>query len=230
MNLCLDYKSIPFFYALSPFFSLSWLFRAYIVVSAPLLYLNLRLQSFIYKILQYNSYLDYEMIFWPLDGWRILINSIRSWSPWSRRILNPLIFRSKPSLNRNWILFIFLKRKLAIAWKGNCFTLIRFFCFKPSSSPTQLNFLGPSSLLERQGKIITLLPTSSSIYYLHRFQLLHVSWLLFHLHSRLAQPRVIMKPWCVNGNSKCPNLLVSIFFKWIRIVIINSRSSCICTI
>jgi len=87
---------------------------------------------------------------WPLDTWRILINLIRSWSPWSRRILNLLIFRNKFSLNMNWILFIpLLKRKLAIAWKRNCFILICFFYFKPSFSPTQLDFLGPSSPLEK---------------------------------------------------------------------------------
>ena len=85
-----------------------------------------------------------------------MINPIRSWSPWSRKILNLLIFRNKSSLNRNWILFILLlKRKLAITWKGNCFILICFFCFKPSSSPTQLDFLGPSSPLDKQAKILT---------------------------------------------------------------------------
>jgi len=51
---------------------------------------------------------------WSLDAWRILINPIRSWSPWFRRILNPLIFRNKPSLNRNWVSFVLhQKRKLA---------------------------------------------------------------------------------------------------------------------
>ena len=35
--------------------------------------------------------------------------------------------------------------KLAISWKGNHFTLICFFSFKSSSSPTQLDFLEPSS-------------------------------------------------------------------------------------
>ena len=50
---------------------------------------------------------------WPLDGWRIL-NLIRSWSPWSRRILDHLIFRNKPILNRNWIIFVLhQKKKLA---------------------------------------------------------------------------------------------------------------------
>ena len=50
---------------------------------------------------------------WLLDAWRILINPIRSWSSWSRRILNPLIFRNKFSLNMNWIICILLlKRKL----------------------------------------------------------------------------------------------------------------------
>ena len=48
---------------------------------------------------------------WPLDAWRILINPIRSWYPWSRRILDPLIFIKKPSLNRNWILFILHKKR-----------------------------------------------------------------------------------------------------------------------
>jgi len=71
---------------------------------------------------------------WPLDAWRILINLISSRSFWSRRILNPLIFKNKYSLNRNWILFILLlKKKITIAWKGNCFTLICFFFFKPLS-------------------------------------------------------------------------------------------------
>ena len=94
---------------------------------------------------------------WPLDAWKILINLIRSWSPWSRRILDLLIFKNKSSLNRNWILFILhLKRKLAIAWKGNCFTLICFFCFKPLSSPTRLNLLWLSFPLEKQEKILTI--------------------------------------------------------------------------
>ena len=38
---------------------------------------------------------------WSLDAWRILINPIRSWSPWFRRILYPLIFRNKSLLDRN---------------------------------------------------------------------------------------------------------------------------------
>jgi len=33
--------------------------------------------------------------------------------------------------------------------------LICFFCFEPSSSPTQLDFFGPSSALEKQDKILT---------------------------------------------------------------------------
>jgi len=48
---------------------------------------------------------------WSLDAWRILINPIRSWSPWSRRILDPLIFRNKPSLNKNRILFILHQKR-----------------------------------------------------------------------------------------------------------------------
>jgi len=84
-----------------------------------------------------------------------LINPIKSDSPWSRRTLDLLIFGNKFSLNKNWILFIlFLNRKLTIAWKENCFTLICFFCFK-SSSLTQLDFLGPSSSFKKQGKILT---------------------------------------------------------------------------
>ena len=39
--------------------------------------------------------------FWPFDGWRILIDPFRNWSPWSKRILDFLIFRNKPALNRN---------------------------------------------------------------------------------------------------------------------------------
>ena len=44
-----------------------------------------------------------------------LINYIRSWSPWSRRILYPLNFRNKHSLNLIWILFkLHQKRKLVL--------------------------------------------------------------------------------------------------------------------
>jgi len=42
--------------------------------------------------------------------------------------------------------------KLINAWKENCSTLICFFCFKSSSSPTRLDFLGQSSLLENKTK------------------------------------------------------------------------------
>ena len=67
LNICLDYKSIPSLYARSPYSSLSWLFRTLHCYSPQLsftllLHLNLKLRLFIYRILQYNSYLDYEMI------------------------------------------------------------------------------------------------------------------------------------------------------------------------
>ena len=58
---------------------------------------------------------------WPSDAWRILINPIRSWSPQSRRILDPLNFRNRPSLNKIWIKFeLHQKKKLARALKENC--------------------------------------------------------------------------------------------------------------
>jgi len=133
-----------------------WHFLYSISPQSLLLHLNPMLQPLIYKILQYNSYLDYEMIL-AIGCSKNLVNPIRIWFSWSRRILDSLIFRNKSSLNRNWILFILLlKRKLAIAWKENYFTLICFFYFKPLSSSTQLDFLGPSSPLEKQGIILTL--------------------------------------------------------------------------
>ena len=90
---------------------------------------------------------------WPLDAWKILINLIWSWSPWSKRILDHSIFRNKFSLNRIWILFVLLqKRKLVSVWKESCSTLICIFYFKSSSSPTQLNFLDSSSSLENKAK------------------------------------------------------------------------------
>jgi len=63
LSLPLNYKSIHSFYAPSPCSSLSWLFRALHCYTPHLsfvllLHLNPKLQSF---ILQYNSYLDYEM-------------------------------------------------------------------------------------------------------------------------------------------------------------------------
>jgi len=61
-------------------------------------------RTFIYKILQYNSYLDDEMIL-AVRCLKNLINPIRSWSSWFRRILHPSIFINKSSLNRNRILF-----------------------------------------------------------------------------------------------------------------------------
>ena len=122
--------------------------------------------------------------FWSLDAWRILINFIRSWFPWSRRILNLLVFRNKSSLNRNWILFIFLKRKLTIAWKENYFTLICFFCFKPSSSPTQLDFLEPSSPLEKQGKILNL--SIHALDFLTSWSLMHPIYVLICLRNSIT--------------------------------------------
>ena len=67
LSLPLDNKSIHSFYPPSPCSSLSWLFRALHCYTPHLsfvllLYLNPKLQSFIYTILQYNSYLDYKMI------------------------------------------------------------------------------------------------------------------------------------------------------------------------
>ena len=63
LNLRLDCESISSLYALSPYSSLSWLFRALHYYSPQLyspllLHLHSMLQSFIYRILQYNSYLD----------------------------------------------------------------------------------------------------------------------------------------------------------------------------
>ena len=74
--------------------------------------------------------------FWPLDAWRILINPIRNWSTWFRRILDLLIFRNKPSFNKICILFeLHQKRKLVGAWKGNCAcrtALISWLILRPS--------------------------------------------------------------------------------------------------
>jgi len=67
LNLRLYYKSMPSLYAPSPWSSLSWLFRVIHCYSPQLssvilFQLNLKLQPFIYKIFEYNFYLEYEMI------------------------------------------------------------------------------------------------------------------------------------------------------------------------
>jgi len=143
-----------FSYVPSLYSSLSWLLRLCIIVHHNfILFFCSNLQCWLQPLFIrfYNTTPIWTMRWsWSLDAWRILINPIRSWFSWSRRILNPLIFRNKSSLSRNWILFILLlKRKLAIVRKGNYFTLICFFCFKPSSSPTQLDFLGLSFPLKK---------------------------------------------------------------------------------
>ena len=92
-------------------FCLTLLFTITFFYSSAPIY-NVVLQSLFIRF--YNTTLIWTMKWsWLLDTWRILINPVRSWSPWSWRILNLLIFRNKSSLNRNWILFIVrLKRKL----------------------------------------------------------------------------------------------------------------------
>ena len=60
--------------------------------------------------------------------------------------------------------------KLVSAWKRNCSSLICFFCFKPSSSPPQLNFLEHHFLLKtRQNPNISLLAFTV---FLNKFSLL----------------------------------------------------------
>ena len=75
------------------------------------------------------------------------------------------MFRNKFSLNRNWILFILLlKRKLAITWK-KLFHLDILILLQAIISLTQLDFFGPSSPLEKEGKILTM-TSSFSIFFL----------------------------------------------------------------
>ena len=111
LNLHLDYKSIPSLYAihLAPLFlgflgPLGFL-RPYIVIHHNFLLLfystapiyNAELQLLFIGF--YSTTPIWTMRWsWPLDGWRILINPIRSWSPWSRKILNPSI-----ETNFHWI-------------------------------------------------------------------------------------------------------------------------------
>jgi len=131
LNLRVDYKSIPSFYASSLCSSLSWplgpswLFRALYCCSPQLssaLIYNAGLQSLFIGF--YNITLIWTMrCSWPLDAWRILINPIRSWSSWCKKILNPLIFRNKSLLNKNWILFVLHQKKTCV-WKRN------WFCFR----------------------------------------------------------------------------------------------------
>ena len=126
-----------------------------------------------------------------MDAWRILINLIWSWSPWSRRILNLLIFRNKHSLNRIWILFVLLqKRKLISAWKGNCSTLICFFCFKPSSSPTQLDFfLEPLSPFEnKQNPNSLIVVIRGSFFPPLSWDFILPSWYFLPLHRGVPSP------------------------------------------
>jgi len=131
-----------FSYVPSLYSSLSWLLRPCIIVHHNfILFFCSNLQCWLQPLFIgfYNTTPIWTMRWsWSLDAWRILINPIRSWSPWFRRILDPLIFRNKPSLNKIWILFeLHQKRKLACTWKGNCAcrtALISRLIFWPSRS------------------------------------------------------------------------------------------------
>jgi len=109
---------------------------------------------------------------WPLDAWRILINHIRSWSPWSRRILYTLIFKNKPFSNRICILFeLHQKRKLAGAWKENCVCRTAL-----------ITRLMPSRLIPSISQLIKLI--SRLLYFI---SFLHLSLYLSYLTNTLDQ-------------------------------------------
>ena len=118
LNLDLDYKSITlslctFILLLSVlgFLLISLMFSTIFFLRSAWLSLLQCLVTTLF-IGFYSTTLIWIMRWsWPLDGWRILINPFRNWPPWSRRILNPLIFRNKSSLNRNLIQFVSYQNK-----------------------------------------------------------------------------------------------------------------------
>ena len=109
LDLDLIYKSIPSLYVPSLYSSLSWL----LLISFSWDFLLVRdkynagLQYLFIKF--YNKTLIWTTRWsWSLNAWWILINYIWSWSPWSRRALNPSIFKNKLLSNRIWILIVLL--------------------------------------------------------------------------------------------------------------------------
>ena len=92
----MTYKGIFFLYVPSSCSSLSWLLLISFTWDFLLIwdYYNAWLQLLFIGF--YNTTPIWSMRWsWSLDVWKILVNPIRSWSPWSRRILDPLIFRTR---------------------------------------------------------------------------------------------------------------------------------------
>ena len=127
-NLELDYKSI----ILSLFtFTLLLSFLGFLLISLVFItFFSLRLVFSVYNntwlqplfIGFYNTTLKWTMRWaWTLGAWRILINPIRSWSSWSRRNLDRLIFRN-PSLNKNWAIFVLHQKRKSAPEKETDFT------------------------------------------------------------------------------------------------------------
>jgi len=76
--------------------------------------------TFIYRI--YNATFIWTMrLSWRLDAWRILNNHIKSWFSWSRRIIDPLIFKNKSFIELKLSLMRIPLEKEISVWKGNWF-------------------------------------------------------------------------------------------------------------
>ena len=104
LNLDVDYKSI---YLISMHLYLASLFLGFFLISLVIsTFFSLRLDwDQCWLQLLFIGFHRTTSIWtmrwsWPLDVWRILINPIRRWSHWFRRILDPLRFWDK---NLHWI-------------------------------------------------------------------------------------------------------------------------------